>query len=142
MNMLNQKQRQAIQTLQEAHGAVLGMMNYLQSDAPTWVAENARQVVEENIAACKVTRLLIEDEECENTYIMPLPTARVYGALKVLIENAGECESVDIVKEWLKSEAEQAVWQAMVGMLATGDAFPPQIQWAVDELKKMKEGQP
>lgn len=115
------------------------MMNYLKDDAPPWMRERSNQIVRDNIDACKVTTPLLEDEECENTYIMPLPTAKVWIALKELLEIVGECEPVAIVKEWMKSEAEQAVGQAVACMLALGEEFPPQLQWAADELKKMQE---
>ena len=137
--MLNNEQRKAIGTLQDAHGTILGMMDHLKEEAPPWIDAKARKVVDDNIAACKVMTALLEDEECENTYIMPLPTATVWAALKEVLEIVGECGASATVKEWMKSEAEQAVGQAMACMLALGEGFPPQIQWAVDELKKLKE---
>lgn len=166
MNMLTKKQREAIGVLQNAHGAIHVLMDYLRSDAPEWVAQKAHEVVKENIDACKITSALIEDEECENTYVLPMPTAKVWESLKVLMEMPclllachdaiqkeisfpyhqkverllNEARSaVPIVRAWMKSEAEIAVGQAVAHVLATGEEFPPQMRWAADEIKKLKE---
>lgn len=77
---MTQEQKAAIRTLQDAHGAVLGMMNHLKSDAPAWVVENAKKTINESIAACKVTTPMLVDEVNESVLIrirvVPNPAAK------------------------------------------------------------------
>ena len=83
---------------------------------------------------------------------MPIMLAACYDALEkgiplrqpekvdALIDAAES--AVPMVSEWMKSELVQEVGKAVAWKMASGGEFPPEMQWAADELKKMQEVEP